>query len=180
MLNCWPNTPQDYPKWSGFGRRIERQCGLPAAAAAGSIRRTHPCASTLSAITESRSVARPLHRQWPRGCGRVRSGIARCAARRQAAAGALERSARCRKRSTVGDRGALIDRLWPGAALKAPPWPGASPGRRSRERGRLGLAPSRRGALRPWPVFGSEDVRSNLKHDVLERFATGTIGRAGA
>jgi len=41
----WPTTPQDYPEWSGFGRRRARESGSPAAAA-GSIRRPHPCAST--------------------------------------------------------------------------------------------------------------------------------------
>src|SRR5215831_10061598 len=39
MLSYGSTTPQDYPEWSGFGRRTERECGSPAAAAAGSIRR---------------------------------------------------------------------------------------------------------------------------------------------
>jgi alkanesulfonate monooxygenase SsuD/methylene tetrahydromethanopterin reductase-like flavin-dependent oxidoreductase (luciferase family) len=41
MLGCGPTTPQDYPEWSGFARRRERECGSLVAAAAGSIRRTH-------------------------------------------------------------------------------------------------------------------------------------------
>src|ERR1700751_4586269 len=27
MLGCGPTTPQDYPEWSGFGRRREREWG---------------------------------------------------------------------------------------------------------------------------------------------------------
>src|SRR5215831_1321743 len=27
LLGCGPTTPQDYPEWSGFGRRRERECG---------------------------------------------------------------------------------------------------------------------------------------------------------
>src|SRR5499433_971333 len=40
--DCGSTTPQDYPEWSGFGRRRERECGSSTAAAAGSIRRLHP------------------------------------------------------------------------------------------------------------------------------------------
>ena len=57
MPGWFPTTPQDYPEWSGFGRQRERECGSTAAPAAGSIRRTHPCASTSSAMTESRCAA---------------------------------------------------------------------------------------------------------------------------
>ena len=51
--NSDPTTPRDYPEWTGFGRRRERQCRSLAAAAAGSIRRTHPRASTSLAMTGS-------------------------------------------------------------------------------------------------------------------------------
>ena len=63
MLGCGATTPQDYPEWSGFGRRTERECGSPAAAAAGSIRRTHPCASTSSGRYRHRSLARRTRRR---------------------------------------------------------------------------------------------------------------------
>jgi hypothetical protein len=33
MLDCGSTTPQDYPEWSGFGRRREREWGSPAEAA---------------------------------------------------------------------------------------------------------------------------------------------------
>src|SRR5262249_57270331 len=42
MLGWRRTTPQDYPEWSGFGRRRERQCGSPAAPAAGSIQENPP------------------------------------------------------------------------------------------------------------------------------------------
>ena len=37
MLGCGPTTPQDYPEWSGFARRRERECGSPVAAAQAAI-----------------------------------------------------------------------------------------------------------------------------------------------
>ena len=102
----------------------ERQCGSPAAAAAGSIRRTHPCASTLSALTESRCAARPstVNDGEVAVASKAELRLRRSA---QAAAGAVERSAGAEKRRTVGDRGALIDRLWP--AIEALPDPELEP-----------------------------------------------------
>ena len=41
MLGYGPTTPQDYPKWSGFGRQREREW-VTGGSGRRSIRRTHP------------------------------------------------------------------------------------------------------------------------------------------
>src|ERR1700751_6123301 len=71
MLGSGQTTPQDYPEWTGFGRRREREWGH-GGTAAGSIRSTYSCASISSGTTELRCAARrrrqsmtaklPLHR----------------------------------------------------------------------------------------------------------------------
>jgi len=84
-LSSDPTMRRDYPELTGFSRRRERQCGSPAAAAAGSIRRTHPFASTSSAMTASRRAAR---RRPPSMTARLRSRQKRsCMLRRSAASG---------------------------------------------------------------------------------------------
>src|SRR6516165_8002283 len=49
MLGGSATTQQDYPQWSGFGPRREREWGHWRQQAAGPTRRTHPCAATSSA-----------------------------------------------------------------------------------------------------------------------------------
>src|SRR5690349_13059470 len=58
MLGCVPTTPQDYPEWSGFGWRRERECGSPAAPAAGSI--------SLLRADSRQNVRRILWPEWRR------------------------------------------------------------------------------------------------------------------
>src|SRR5690348_8420636 len=51
-VRCASTTPQDYPEWSGFGGRREREWGHRRQWPRGSMRRTQPCASTSLATTE--------------------------------------------------------------------------------------------------------------------------------
>jgi hypothetical protein len=99
----------------------ESVSGVTGGTAAGSIRRTHPCASISSATTESRCVARRrLHSMTARlPLPRTRNCTAPLSGKRLLALwNALPGVER---RGKIGDRKALIDQLW--SAIEALPDP---------------------------------------------------------
>jgi hypothetical protein len=121
MLGCRPTTPQDYPEWSGFGRRRERECGSRAASAAGPSR--EPTHAHLHHRTDGITLCREAPASVNEGEIAVASKeewhAARLSGRRLLALwNALPG---IEKRRKVGDREALIDQLW--SAIEALPDP---------------------------------------------------------
>src|SRR5215472_13795026 len=122
MLGCGPATPQDYPERSGFGRRRERECGSPAAAAAGSNQENPPMRIYIIAndgITLCREVP-----------ATVSDGEIVVASNDELHAAPLSGTRLLalwnalpgvEKRRKVGDREGLIDQLW--LAIEALPDP---------------------------------------------------------
>src|SRR2546423_10627388 len=122
MLDCSPTTPQDYPQWSGFGRRRERECGSPAAP-----RRRVNQENPPMRIYIIGNDGITLCREPPTA---VNAGEIAVASNEELHAAALNGKRLLalwnalpgvEKRRKVGDRGALIDQLW--SAIEALPEP---------------------------------------------------------
>ena len=109
-----------------LGPRSEREWGHWRQQAAGSTRRTHPCAPTLSAMRASRCAPRRRPQSVERDCRRFEGRTARGGAQRQAVIGIVECSAWCReaakgRRPRRTDRSAVVgDRMLarPGTATR--------------------------------------------------------------
>jgi len=106
MLGCGPTTPQDYPEWSGFARRRERECGSPAAAAADLLG---------ARIAGLRSASRAQHRGFEQATGEKSILMTTYSARLPVADFVLDGSAERRKALT---RGLAIERPPQGLAGK--------------------------------------------------------------
>src|SRR5262249_32363374 len=114
-------TPQDYPEWSGFGRRREREWGSPAAPA-GFNQENPPMRIYIignDGITLGREAPATVNEGEIAVASKEEVHAAPLSAKRLLALwNALPG---VEKRRKVGDRGALIDQLW--SAIDALPEP---------------------------------------------------------
>src|SRR6516164_11295346 len=85
------------------------------------MRRTHPCASTSSAMTESRCAARPRPPSMTAIAVASKDELHAAPLSGKRLLALWNALPGVERRGTVGDRGALIDRLWP--AIEALPDP---------------------------------------------------------
>ena len=122
MLDSSATTPQDYPEWSGFGRRTERECGSPAAPRRR-VNQKNPPMRTYIIGTDGITLCR----EPPTA---VNAGEIAVASNEELHAAALSGKRLLalwnalpgvEKRRKVGDRGVLIDQLW--SAIQALPEP---------------------------------------------------------
>src|SRR5947209_13660699 len=124
MLGLRPTTPQDYPEWSGFGRRREREWGHRRQRAAGrGINQENPLMSVYSIANDGITLSRGAPAALTEGEIAVASKEELHAAplsgkRLLALWNALPS---VEKRRKVGDRAALVDELW--TAIEALPEP---------------------------------------------------------
>src|SRR5262250_623921 len=125
MLGGGPTTPQDYPEWSGLGRRRERECGSPAHRCR--VNQENPPMRIYIIGNDGITLCREAPVTVNEGEIAVASSEELHAAplsgkRLLALWNALPG---VEKREKVGDRAALIDQLWP--AIEALPDPEPQP-----------------------------------------------------
>ena len=111
MLGYGPTTPQDYPKWSGFGRQRERE-RVTGGSGRRSIRRTHPRIYIIGndGITLCRDAPATAS-EW-RDCRRFAGGIACRPLRGKRLLALWNAVPGIKKGRKVGGRDELIDQLW--------------------------------------------------------------------
>jgi hypothetical protein len=133
MLGCGPTTPQDYPEWSGFGRRREREW------VTGGTRRRVNQETPPMRIYIIGNDGITLCREAPAA---VNEGEIAVASNEELHAAPLSGKQLLalwnalpgvEKRRKVGDRKALIDQLWSAIELLPDPEPQSDAKRRSKQ-----------------------------------------------